>query len=397
MAAEVASGADPAAPGSRGSWVAALGVERWTSAERLERITAAARAVFDVPMAFVNVADADTLHTLTPFAALPGLQAPLSASFCQYTLARGEPLCIADTADDSRTAQLPGVQRHGVGFYAGAPMIAPDGTVYGTVCVMDVAPRALDDAQLALLPEFAVWAQRVLAGGADQDRLRAVTTAMLPAPIVTPGFTVSGMSVPHGAVSGDFYDWRRSGTIVQFTLVDVMGKGAAAGLVAATIRAALGAVSDRTASDAVDALETLVSGLLQRVESFATLVHGHLDTRTGRVDFVDAGHGLVLHLPAGGAAQILSAHDLPIGLHSLGTPRQTRSLLLRPGDALVVTSDGAPELGDGTLGALIELAATYRAAPDVDQFLDAVRATAAAAKPDDDVTILVLARASHRP
>ncbi len=106
------------------------------------------------------------------------------------------------------------------------------------------------------------------------------------------------------------------------------------------------------------------------------MFHGRLDAPSGRMDFVDAGHGLVLQMRADGRERTLLSNDLPIGLHPAGFARSSGSLELEPGDVLVIVSDGALELWDSTLTSLSRLGALWREEPDIDAFLARVRARA---------------------
>jgi len=78
---------------------------------------------------------------------------------------------------------------------------------------------------------------------------------------------------------------------------------------------------------------------------FVTLFHGRLEMRTGRLAYVDAGHGQCMVMRTGGGVATLGTRSLPLGV---GEDFAEGQVELRPGDALVVCSDGLLEIGEET-------------------------------------------------
>lgn len=379
----------------RAALLAALDVVDGGPEERFERITRIAREAFGVSGSFLNLAATD--HVLIKSQQSDTVfdpTIPLLDTFCGRTLAHDGPVVVPDARADARYSDMPMVvDDPNVRFYAGVPLrVGEDHVKVGTLCLIDPAPRTLEPDDLALLQELGVWAERELASGADEDRLRSVLAGLEPATVDVPGYRVGGMSVPHGVVSGDFHDWHVDGPTLSVTVADVMGKGMSAGLLAATIRGALLARSAESPDRAVAALEAQVTPDLGRAESFATMFHGRLTAETGRMEFTDAGHGLVLHLHEDGTESVLRSYDLPIGLHPIGADRVIGTLDLERGDVLLVVSDGALELWDSTLASLGALGAMWRDAPQIDTFLGRVRTRATTHDPGDDLTVVVIAR-----
>ncbi|MFJ3036197.1 PP2C family protein-serine/threonine phosphatase [Curtobacterium pusillum] len=379
----------------RAALLAALDVVEGGAEERFERITRIAREAFGVSGSFLNLArETDVFIKSQQSDTVFGPTIPLQDTFCGRTLAMEGPVVVPDARADARYADMPMVvDDPNVRFYAGVPLRAGEDDVkVGTLCLIDPQPRTLDPDDLALLQELGVWAERELAAGADEDRLRSVLAGLEPSAVDLPGYRVGGMSKPHGVVSGDFHDWHLDGDSLVVTVADVMGKGMSAGLLAATIRGALLARGTASSGEAVAALEAQVGPDLSRAESFATMFHGRLTTATGRMEFTDAGHGLAIQLHADGTESVLRSYDLPIGLHPVGAARVTGTLELEQGDVLLLVSDGALELWDSTLASLGALGAMWRDAPDIDVFLGRVRARAASHDPGDDLTVVVVAR-----
>ncbi len=100
------------------------------------------------PIALVSFVDQDRQW----FKSRIGIDSEQTArdiSFCTHTIRRpDELLLIPDALADSRFCHSPLVAAGPrIRFYAGAPLVAPDGHALGALCVKDVVPRNLDAAQ----------------------------------------------------------------------------------------------------------------------------------------------------------------------------------------------------------------------------------------------------------
>ena len=131
---------------------------------------------------------------------------------------------------------------------------------------------------------------------------------------------------------------------------------------------------------------------------FVTLFLGLIDTRTGVVSFVNAGHPPPHLLSAAGETRQIDAKPaLPLGVRRQAQ-FQTRTLAIQPGDALFVCSDGVFEaLNDnGDLFSIERLSRLLRDANAAEPLemvkviKDAVDAFTGSAPRADDVTALAL-------
>lgn len=77
---------------------------------------------------------------------------PRHVGFCSHTILQPELLIVPDACQDIRFADNPLVTCEPyIRFYAGVPLITPDGQAIGTLCVMDQRSRVLDQKQTRVL------------------------------------------------------------------------------------------------------------------------------------------------------------------------------------------------------------------------------------------------------
>ncbi|MGR6966487.1 PP2C family protein-serine/threonine phosphatase [Geodermatophilus sp. URMC 61] len=368
--------------------------------ERFDRITRLAQRVFDVPIATITLVDEDSLWFKSA-QGMPVDRAERQASFCDRTIALGTTHVVPDALADVRYATTPAVTGPPrIRFYAGQPLAGPGGLTVGTLCLFDVRPRSLDAGDVALLEELGRWTEQELAHSVEMDRAREVQQALLPQrPPELPGYRVAGSCQPAFAVGGDLFDHDLVGGDLVLSVADVMGKGAGAAILMATVRAVLRTtVRDsgardgrRPEGDVLTATNRILLPDLQRTGSFVTAFHARLDAATGRVRYGDAGHGLSLVRRGTGGVERLAGEDLPLGI-DVDQSWTEHEVVLEPGDTLFSFSDGLFDVLGGTHEALAEVTRLLEAHPEPDDLLRAVRALASAAAPLDDVTAVAVRR-----
>lgn len=102
-----------------------------------------ARAICAAPVALVSLV-AEGRQWFKARSGFPDCGSDLDASVCKHVLGRHDLLVIPDLSRDVRTATNPLVsgEPH-LRFYAGAPLLTPDGIGLGSLCVIDTEPRPL--------------------------------------------------------------------------------------------------------------------------------------------------------------------------------------------------------------------------------------------------------------
>ena len=122
------------------------------SAPEFDDLTALAAEICGAPTAFISMVD--EMHIW--FKAKVGsdqVHVARGESFCAHAiLTPQEIMVVTDPTSDPRFMHMPFVAGpNGVRFYAGVPLLTPEGLPIGTLCVLDQKPRTLDDRQLRAL------------------------------------------------------------------------------------------------------------------------------------------------------------------------------------------------------------------------------------------------------
>jgi hypothetical protein len=372
--------------------------------ERFDRVVRLAQRLFDVPMAAITLLDSDRAWVKAS-TGLDVREGPRCDAFCDRTIRQAGPFVITDAARDKDFATNPFVtQGPGIRFYAGQPLVAPGGQRIGSLCILDSKPREIPPAELSLLRDLADWVEKELSMDEEMLRASVVQRRLLPnrSPRVA-GYEVAGRCLTARNVSGDFFDWFPVGDEFQVVLADVMGKGVAAALIGATVRAVIrGASRFNDLGAAIDRASIALEEDLADTETFVTLFCARLDARTHRFHYVDAGHGLSVVLRRDGSLERLAADGLPLGV-GFGDVLRLHEVALGPGDALVTMSDGMLDFFPTTDDALEAARQVGRRSTTAEELVEQLCRFADGADPLDDVTVLAVRRldqpdtAGHHP
>ena len=159
-----------------------------------------------------------------------------------------------------------------------------------------------------------------------------------------PGFDVIGWNRPAQQVGGDYFDFQKVGDGRWGLVVgDVTGKGMPAALLVSTVHSALRVLLDR-----MEIGPALIERLNRHIyessstNKFITMLLAFLDTDSGDLAYVNAGHNPGVLIRRDGEVAHLSSKGLPLGLLP-ESAYGSADLRLEPGDLVCIYSDGITE------------------------------------------------------
>ncbi|MFC6022847.1 PP2C family protein-serine/threonine phosphatase [Plantactinospora solaniradicis] len=205
-------------------------------------------------------------------------------------------------------------------------------------------------------------------------------------------FTLSGWLEPAASIGGDTFDYSLARDVLHFSVTDAMGHGVASALTATlgvgslrnSRRRAAGLVEQADVANAAVAEHAPVPG------SYVTAVLGRLDLRTGVCALLNAGHVPPMLIRDGDTRALQLPGNFPLGMFA-EAGYLAGEITLRPGDRLVVVTDGMRERNAASL----DLPDLFRSIADLHP-REAARALADAVLEvsgptlADDATLLIL-------
>jgi phosphoserine phosphatase RsbU/P len=295
---------------------------------------------------------------------LESVEEAYDCNFRQFLLeeALAGDMMAAAQAGDTWTGELEMKRKDGSLFFAQAslaPNLNPDGAMTGiVVSLVDVTPQRQAQQQLELYA--AQLRQKNAEMEADLRMARDLQYAFLPSsyPAVStaePGkagrLEFAHVYHPSGMVGGDFFDLLPvSDHQVLVFVADVMGHGARAALVVATLRGLLEQIAKETQDPGV--FMTRLNAAYSKIFSsaselmFATACCVHLDLQAGILRHANAGHPLPMVIDADGTVREAHVEESALGpaLGLFGDAVYTDVQMdLTPGKRLVFYTDGLTE------------------------------------------------------
>jgi len=159
------------------------------------------------------------------------------------------------------------------------------------------------------------------------------------------GYQVAGINIPSREVGGDYFDCIDIGQgKYALIMADVAGKGISAALLVSTLNAALYSYLEfnLNLTELADKLNKLIYKS-SPPDKYITFFIAVLDSKSGKLDIVNAGHNPALLLREDGSFEQIEAGGIGLGMLDLGISYSGQSLSINPGDKLFLYTDGIPE------------------------------------------------------
>ena len=230
---------------------------------------------------------------------------------------------------------------------------------------------------------------------------RNIQKSLLPSRIPpVPGYDISAVNIPSREVGGDYYDViELSDHEWGIAIGDVVGKGAGAAMLMASLQASLRAISGEF--DVQKILGRINNLIYQNTDmyKYITFFYGVLDTRQNRFTYCNAGHNYPILVRPDGGTEALSTGGIVLGMMP-DAVYQADSVSLHEGDRVVLYTDGVTEaknrddmeFGEDRLIRLVIRNAVLSSDSLIENIVYDVNAFSSDLDQRDDITLAVIRR-----
>lgn len=159
------------------------------------------------------------------------------------------------------------------------------------------------------------------------------------------GYDIAGINIPSKEVGGDYYNVieLRNGKYAMI-MADVAGKGMPASLLVSTLDAALSAYLDMEIP--LDEMANKINTIIYKaspLDKFITFFIAVLESESGELDIINAGHNPSLILTSDNELRLIEAGGVAFGMFDMGLPFTGEKIILKKGERLFMFTDGIPE------------------------------------------------------
>ncbi len=277
-----------------------------------------------------------------------------SGRHLHLTATTKQPLVINDAEMDERVDPA-FVQRYGIRALMTVPLVAGS-DVIGVLTFLGLRPGAhFDEEQRSFAARLSVSVALAIENARLYGAQRHIAET-LQAPMLRLPETLPGVRLGHAyrsadelaRIGGDFYDaFELADGRIALVIGDVSGKGMDAATASSITRTTFHALALRESSPA--AVLRAVNAVLDRLLPegvFATATYGVIDIDAERMIAASAGHPEPFLCTAGGCVTADVSRNQPLGLFDdIGFDEFV--IPLRPGDTVVLYSDGLLDARDG--------------------------------------------------
>jgi serine phosphatase RsbU (regulator of sigma subunit) len=236
----------------------------------------------------------------------------------------------------------------------------------------------------------------------DLEIAREIQFGLVPSePFFDDGTSIHSYMRPANTVGGDYYDIIRLGEhLIAVVIGDVSGKGMPAALLMALLQGSL-----RTLSTAGLRDSELITKLNQYlcanipVNRLVTLFYGELNTQTGSLRYVNAGHNAPFLMRGNQDPERLSSTSIVLGVDAKSY-FEAKETQIGPGECLLLFTDGITEAfnaqdeeyGEHRLGPFLIQHAGESCPALIKGVVDDVLAFCSSVWPKDDMTLMAITR-----